>query len=273
MGVDIFFAVSGLLITTQLLQDSDLKRFYIRRAFRILPPVFLYLGAVFALHLIDSRDLWHCLSMLRNYGTGSEYTTHFWTLSLEEQFYLAWPLVLLLSGKRAPKVAIAGIIAVCAWRAFAWHLGMNYSRTDMRSDGLLWGCVSAFVLRTGDIKFGKFIPAICVVCAFFVWSIPIFMPVMPIMWTCAVLGTVQKPTWAFSRLLEWRPLVWIGQRSYGIYVWQSLFIFVPVPIPMTVKIAAVIVWSAVLYEYVESPLRSIGRTLTLRSGRVYEQVA
>ncbi len=265
VGVDVFFAVSGLLITSQLLQNGNLKSFYIRRVFRILPPAIVYLTIVLALHLIDSQDFLRCLAIQRNYTNGSVYSAHFWSLSLEEQFYLVWPPVLLLSGKRAPMVAMAGILAVCLWRPYALlHLGMGYVRTDLRCDGLLWGCVTAFALRTANVKFGRILPAVCFIAAVLVWGIPIFMPILPILVSITVLGTVQEPHWIMSRLLEWKPLVWIGQRSYGIYLWQSFFIMVPINVPMILKVGAAIVWSAVLYRFFETPLRQVGRRLALR---------
>jgi peptidoglycan/LPS O-acetylase OafA/YrhL len=277
MGVDIFFAVSGLLITTQLLQPgTSMKSFYIRRAFRILPPAICFLGILFAFHLINGRDVLQCLFIIRNYvEAGSTYTTHFWSLSLEEQFYFLWPVVLLcLAKRRAPLLVFIAILAVSVCRGFASivlyshavrGIGMNqYFHTDMRCDGLLWGCLAAFCLTKTDLKCGKVITVLCLVGAFFLWGNPLFMPLSPILLTGVVLGTVQQPAWRLSRMLEWKPLTWIGQRSYGIYLWQSLFIFTPLPVPMALKIAAVLAWSAVLYEYVESPLRRIGKGIALQ---------
>lgn len=265
VGVDIFFAVSGLLITSQLLQNGNLKSFYIRRVFRILPPAIVYLAFVLAVHLIDSPDFLHCLAIQRNYTSGSVYSAHFWSLSLEEQFYLVWPPVLLLSGKRAPIIAMAVIAAVCLWRPYAlFHLGMGYIRTDLRCDGLLWGCVTAFAFRNGIVKFGRIAPVVCFVVAVLVWGIPIFMPVLPILVSITVLGTVQEPHWVVSRLLDWKPLVWIGQRSYGIYLWHACFIMVPINVPMILKVGAAIVWPAILYRFFESPIRQIGRRLAAR---------
>jgi peptidoglycan/LPS O-acetylase OafA/YrhL len=271
MGVDIFFAVSGLLITSQLLQNSSLKNFYIRRVFRILPPAFLYLAVVFALHLITGGDLLACLLIRRNYIVGSGYTSHFWSLSLEEQFYLVWPLVLLWSGRRAKLTAFLCIIALCIWRAVALtHLNITalaYSRTDMRCDGLLWGCISAYILRAGTIKIGKVMPPVCLGVAVLVFGIPYFLPILPILLSCVVLGTIQEPTSVLSRVLEWKPLIWIGERSYGLYLWHVLFITAPINLPMIVKVGATVVWCALMYRCFETPLRKMGRKLASYSTR------
>jgi peptidoglycan/LPS O-acetylase OafA/YrhL len=269
IGVDIFFAISGLLITSQLLEQSDLRQFYVRRAFRILPPASLYLLTVALLGLTYRTDLLSCLFIHRNYTIGPEYTGHFWSLSLEEQFYLAWPLVLLWSRKRGPTAALVAIAAVCAWRYYVgWHFGVLYhERTELRCDGLLWGCVGAFLLRAGSFRIGRMAAAGCLVAAPAIWGVPAFLPFMPALLAAGVMGTVVWPEWALSRLLESRVLVWIGQRSYGIYLWQQLFIFAPVRIPMAVRLALAFLWPAVLYRYFESPLRHMGRRIAKRVGK------
>jgi peptidoglycan/LPS O-acetylase OafA/YrhL len=267
MGVDIFFALSGLLITSQLIDDGSLKSFYTRRAFRILPPAIIYLVAMLALQLTSPRDVLHCLLFVRNLGlpAASPYTTHFWTLSLEEQYYLAWPVIMLLSGKRARTVAFVGIVIVCFWRAYALSHGIGgYGRTDMRCDGLLWGSLMAFALRSEKLKLLQFLPLVCLPAATFIFGMRPVMPLLPVLLAVTVLGTVQYPEWALPRLLEWKPLVWIGQRSYGIYLWHNFFIIVPVNVPMVLKLGAAIIWSALLYRYVESPLRTFGKRFAPR---------
>lgn len=260
MGVDLFFAISGLLITSQLLEDGNLRRFYIRRAFRILPPALLYLGTVLVFHLTNVTDVLHCLLFLRNYGGGPWYTGHFWSLSLEEQFYLIWPLLLICAHKRANLVAVLVIAAVCAWRTYAWtHGEVFYVRTEQRCDGLLWGCLSAFCLKKGTVRVGPLLSGACLVAGVMVWSIPGFLPVMPMLLSLGILGTVQNPQSIFSRALESKPLVWIGQRSYGIYLWQELLLFLA--IPLTFRLVLVFLWPSALYRWFETPLRKVGRSL------------
>jgi peptidoglycan/LPS O-acetylase OafA/YrhL len=268
MGVDIFFAISGLLITSQLLENSNLKHFYIRRAFRILPPAMLYLAVVFALGLIGRTEVMQCLLIHRNYTDGTVFGGHFWSLSLEEQFYLVWPLILVFAGERAPGVAFAVIVCVGAWRGFALsHESLWYIRTELRCDGLLWGCLSAFWLRREIVKPRQWQCIGLMLMAVVIWASPVFLPVMPLFVTLAVLGTVQQPSWQLSRLLESKPLVWIGQRSYGIYLWQQLFIFAPVRMPIVLRLAAAFLWPALLYRFMESPLRDLGRRLARPFGR------
>jgi peptidoglycan/LPS O-acetylase OafA/YrhL len=164
-----------------------------------------------------------------------------------------------------------GIVAVCVWRAVAvTQLGITalaYSRTDMRCDGLLWGCISAYLLREGSIKLGKMVPPICLGAAVLIFGIAAFLPILPILLSLVVLGTIQEPTSLLSRFLEWKPLIWIGQRSYGLYLWHVLFITAPGNLPMTLRVAAAVVWCAILYGCFETPFRNKGRKLASSSAR------
>src|SRR5579871_2004433 len=155
-GVDVFFALSGLLITSLLLDECSetgrisLRGFYVRRAFRILPPYLLLLAAITVAGLWRSRsEIVGCLVFFRNYvpdASVGRWTQHLWSLAVEEHFYLIWPGLLVLSGvKRGKTVAAALAIAIGAWRmlesqlAHRWTDVQPHFRTDLRLDALLWG--------------------------------------------------------------------------------------------------------------------------------------
>src|SRR5262245_21093106 len=103
--------MSGFLICSKLVDEEaaggiDLKAFYVRRAFRILPPAFLYLGVVALLGVVGvmsgpgGQEILSSALFFRNYRPLTDTTGHFWSLSVEEHFYLFWPLLMLLFGSR-----------------------------------------------------------------------------------------------------------------------------------------------------------------------------
>jgi peptidoglycan/LPS O-acetylase OafA/YrhL len=130
-GVALFFVLSGFLITTLFMREREatgrinLRAFYLRRFFRLMPVAWLYLatvGVLAALRLADAKpiDFAACLFFFRNFieRHGAIITGQFWSLSIEEQFYLAWPLILIYcTARRAREVAltVALLVAViCA---------------------------------------------------------------------------------------------------------------------------------------------------------------
>lgn len=169
-GVDIFFALSGYLICTLLLREKNITgtislfRFYVRRAFRILPPVVLFLAIILLLSNtemlphIEIGEILGTLFFYRNYVEGSWYTGHFWSLAVEEQFYAIIPLFLLLVNRRWAVRSALGLIALCIgirWFEYAheWFAGPNSQfRTESRFDGLLWGCLLALAMQNLAIR-------------------------------------------------------------------------------------------------------------------------
>ena len=283
-GVDVFFAISGLLITWRFLAEWDacgsisLRAFYIRRAFRILPPALSYLAIVGALGLFRSKwDAISCLTFWRNYLPQSSPTSHFWSLSLEEQFYLIWPAILILAGlRRAPRWLFHAILAVCAWRVISPLCLGGFARdgtgklilfwddmhTDMRADGLLWGCLAAFAFRAGRPRVPAWGLAACALGLGISFHHFPLVAVVPISCAGLVLGTAQNPAWSISRSLESKPLVWLGRRSYGLYIWQQPFFFHPTfHLPLIARLAFLLAITEVSYRYFELPLQALGRRL------------
>jgi hypothetical protein len=181
-GVDIFFVLSGYLITMRLLQECDasgriyLNNFYRRRAFRVLPLVLIYLAAICILRTITGiRPVEVIASLLffRNYQFAAHpagiFTAHFWSLSIEEHFYLLWPALLRILGRpRALYAACAIAAASIIWRRanylypHIWlpsaNAGLSAIRTDARLDGeeklpgrgcTAWDCSTLFMHTMG----------------------------------------------------------------------------------------------------------------------------
>jgi peptidoglycan/LPS O-acetylase OafA/YrhL len=179
-GVSLFFAISGFLICSRLLEEKrafgriSLRGFYIRRACRILPPAMFYLLVIGALSLcgliiVSPGEWWSSTLFFRNYLPGDwisrgwgGYTIHYWSLAVEEHFYFLWPAALVFLGKkRARWFALSLAFAVAAWRTWDFHRhwfdrlipGLLFgSRTDVRMDALLLGCVAALMLDDDSVR-------------------------------------------------------------------------------------------------------------------------
>lgn len=254
LGVDVFFGISGFLICSRLMEELErrgsisLKGFYIRRALRILPPYFLCLAGIAVLAALGYLQVtrWEWLGALfffRNYvpaPVSGWFTGHFWSLAVEEHFYLLWPGALALWGlARARRYVLIPTLLIAAWRMveFRLHLGERlipglgfFTRTDIRLDTLLWGCWAALLFpeirdRVGDWLRGWVWLALVLVfmlCA-------IYSPPMALLWQSAIIplllvGTVLHSREWVGRILESAPLRWIGKLSYSLYLWQQIFL-------------------------------------------------
>jgi peptidoglycan/LPS O-acetylase OafA/YrhL len=303
-GVNLFFAISGLLITSRLVEEWDtagyvsLKRFYTRRAFRILPPALLYLGVVALLGALGllpvvSEELVAAAFFFRNYlpailgpnGAGF-FTSHYWSLGVEEHFYLFWPALLILAGrKRALPVAIVIAILVAVWRHVeTWREIMLYNaiqpnyfvRTDTRLDAIMWGAVAALALARPEIRAAieRYLSTLVIVALFALYGAIVYRyGTRPTFWEAAivpiiVVSTVLRPRSVLGRVLEHPALRWIGRLSYSLYLWEFFFVYyhdVPITLGIwqsfPVNLVAAIVCAAGSYYLVERPLVRIGHRI------------
>jgi peptidoglycan/LPS O-acetylase OafA/YrhL len=258
-GVDLFFAISGLLICSRLLDEEkkfghiSLRGFYVRRAFRILPPAILYLAIAGILSLIgiltiSKLDWFASLLFFRNYtvnlappSTRWWFTAHYWSLSVEEHFYLILPGVLLLMKNwrlTALGIMIA-LVEICKFSLFHWfHVDpiIYQFHTEIRLDTLLIPAfLAVWIQRDSNQQLLKrLLPA----WSFFI-LVPLYIyllkdfalwPMTACIAPLLVLSTVYHPHMFVGRILESKPLRWIGRLSYSLYLWQQLFVcsrFVP----------------------------------------------
>jgi peptidoglycan/LPS O-acetylase OafA/YrhL len=245
-GVQIFFVLSGYLITSTLLREDriNLGHFYVRRFFRLMPAAWTYLLVLgllsaFTRMKILGNDLWACLLFFRNYLPETQANTcteHFWSLSLEEQFYLAWPPVLALLGRRwAGWAAGAAAAAIAVYRLLfmgAAHNFYAFQHTEFRADGLLIGCTLALILQKDPVRLWlqRNARVIFWLCAaplawdVFKYSVNGFMTLNESILLALMIGcTSLDPAALPGRLLETPHLKAIGIMSYSIYLWQGLF--------------------------------------------------
>lgn len=282
LGVDVFFALSGILITRLLIQEYEqsgrisLKAFYIRRAFRVQLPSYFYLAVIGVCSMIWSREeFFSSVFFLRNYfDVGGPYTSHLWSLAVEEHFYLIWPAFLAVASvKYGQRVALVAATGIGLWRALASHLlPLLFSgafapyRTDYRIDSLFWGCAFAFVLhRRESIKATlPFIAAYVIVGQFDASSVHrlLFAVAFPL----AITATATNPEWLASRVLDCSALRWIAKISYGLYLWQGVFLVQSVNSPhwwqrFPVNVLMAFAVAAIAYRFIDAPLQRIGHRI------------
>ena len=291
IGVDIFFSISGFLICTLLLNEKNqtgsigLPSFYIRRTFRILPPLFAYLATLTAFRLsgliptIEPGEILTSALFVRNYfPAGSWYTGHFWTLAIEEHFYLFVPIVLsVLSWKAGLRFAIAVVVccALIRWAEFFYSPGMKVEfRTEARIDAIMYGAIGAFLVYhsrsaverhlTGFRAIGILF-AIVLACYFFP-AMPVRRTLMAMAMPIPIIFTVLHAETALAKILELRPLQWIGRLSYSLYIWQMMFL-VPYDRPLgifqsfPIAFICAIACAAGSYYLIERPSIRLGHRL------------
>lgn len=247
-GVAIFFLISGYLITTSLLNRGDLKRFYLRRFLRLVPAAWVYLATLCLLSITTHKvsigpDLLGCLFFFRNYidaGFAGAYTTHFWSLSLEEQFYLIWPVLLIALGKRwAGALAAVAALAVAIHRASPDYMRrgesafytLKFFKTEIRVDAILVGCLLGLVMSNPRVRqwitdrSGAIFWCCLPLVAFDFWRYQAVPPLHEnIALALMIACTMTNRSLLASRLLEMPHLKTTGVLCYGIYLWQGLFL-------------------------------------------------
>lgn len=259
LGVLVFFVISGFLITSLLMSEREttgaisLKRFYLRRIVRIFPAfyAFILVMAIAALsgavHL-TGRDFAYALTYTVNFEPDrSMQMGHLWSLSIEEQFYLLWPLTLLaLRGRRALIVAVAAIftgpLVRLAIREWIFHVdphlpGGMLTIFPAMFDYLAVGCALAllrpwlltrtwYLRLTASPWLALAIPLVWLINRMGSHPVAILLG-SPVLNVCVALLIESSTRHAGSlagRFLNWKPVVFLGVLSYSLYLWQMPFL-------------------------------------------------
>jgi len=327
-GVEVFFVVSGFLITSLLLDEHDRSdriafgQFWKRRARRLFPALYAVLLAVAVWAALAGsaeqqsqfrRDAVWSVFYVNNWGQilgdvpyfagEPPLLRHLWSLAVEEQWYLIWPLAFVaLMRVRLPRRTVGIAVVVAAFVVFVYMFWMQsraptllggppaafegldrtnylYLSTITRAGGLLLGAGTAFLWRpwrwkhAADAPAGRLLDPIgaaaiaAIGCAAAATSITEgyvyqwLLPLVSILSLVAVMVAVHPAAVGFRRMMGWAPLVEVGKRSYGLYLWSwPIFVIVGA----TEGSVGAFVWAMVLtvviaeasYRFLETPVRT-----------------
>lgn len=306
LGVEVFFVISGYIITTLLLDEYSLNKtikcshFYLRRAFRILPALWAYIIVVLLLwglgllRNVDQCSVISAITFTTNYipCADSNAFAHIWSLSIEEQYYLLWPGVLLLilrnwSTRVAIQVALVLVVISPIIRVITYSFGNEflagrlYYTLHTRLDALMFGCLIALV--SGTTTFERLyysarqfvIPA--ALTAFilsplatnhfggaYIYTIGYTIEGASI--AIIIVWLVRNSRSVVGKILNSPPIVYVGNISYSLYLWQQLFFKTELGFAEDTGLALLIAFSvsAASFALVEKPFLQIRYSLTTR---------
>jgi peptidoglycan/LPS O-acetylase OafA/YrhL len=321
LGVEVFFVISGFLITSLLLLErertgtTDLREFWTRRARRLLPALFVVLALVVSAAMLFAQDAlvrlgedvaaaltyssnWVMILRQESYFEAfarPPLLRHLWSLAIEEQFYLLWPLLfaggaLLFADEQRRRMLRLVLTAVVASTALMWWLYVPYddpSRvyfgTDTRAAGILVGIALAFIWRPGRLPrlrpattFGMNLLGVFALAGLTVLLLQLgeydpalyqggFLVVSLL--TAMVIAVTVHPQGALSPVLGIGLLVWVGKRSYGLYLyhWPVFMLLRPeVDVAggrwptLAVQLALTVAIAEASYRWIEQPIRQQG---------------
>ncbi len=318
LGVDVFFVISGFLITSILTAEIQrtggisLRHFWLRRARRLLPALLFMLAVVVTVSSIFARDalsllasdvpavlgyftnwwlLFHHVSYFQSVGR-PPLVLHLWSLAVEEQFYLLWPLIVLVVAGRSGRTsrvgwfALGGAVASSAWMALLFQASQDPSRvyfgTDTHAGGLLLGAALGIAfppwrrsLAAKDsarrllslVGLGAFIGLLALMASLDQFGTFTYRGGIQLatVLSAVIILIVTHPAVRGARLLATAVPRWIGQRSYAIYLWHWPIFELTRPgidvsvsgWPLTLlRLALVAVAADLSYRLVEQPFRT-----------------
>lgn len=305
VGVDVFFVISGYLITSIILRELDagtfsLRRFYERRARRILPALFLMLAVCLPLAWwwlwpADFRDFAKSLVYVVLFASNIHFfkeigyfspdvelrpLLHTWSLGVEEQYYILFPLILMFVWRLRRHWLAGGLVVLLMLSLLGAQLGLarlpeaSFYLLPARAWELLLGAVYALLVAqrhpVAQVPQPWRNPLSLaglgmILCAVFLYSpatpFPGLSALMPTLGALLVIAAATPETLA-GKLLAWRPVQWVGLCSYSIYLWhQPVFAFAryrldePAMPLMAALIALTLMLGYLSWRYVEGPFR------------------
>ena len=321
LGVDIFFVLSGYLITSTILPlegnqlTVSLRQFWIKRFRRLLPAAYVMILITFVWVMLFNKDLlntlrgdaissifyssnwwfiFHELSYFDSFGSPSP-LKNLWSLAIEEQFYIIWPILLIIGlhifkkPSKLSKIVFLGALCSAILMSILYEPGADPSRvyygTDTRSFELLIGCWLAIVWpmkrlsskklsaehvrklnSIGLVSFSIFILSIIFVDEYqaFLYRGGMFLLCIN---AAVLIACVCHPSSFLGKLLAFKPLCWIGSRSYGIYLWHYPIVVLSTPVyeignpvywRVGLQLVLILIIAELSYRLIEMPIRKQG---------------
>lgn len=277
-GVSVFFVISGYLITTLLLRERttsghiSLKSFYLRRFFRIVPAYLVYLAAIVLLaangvvHVAWS-DFGAALLYVTNYTQVNWLLLHTWSLSVEEQFYLLFPLLLVFAKRPTLLAVLTGTLGLSVLARLLnqvwgiWPVDATYS-FEGRADQLAFGCLCAVFQQQAPTQLKVQLSRVALPVSALLLCLALALPIghartllfntlIGLAVTLLIYACTTQPAHWLTRLLNMRPLRAIGVISYSLYLWQQLWFAPELHFSLPVALGGAIASGVASYWLVE----------------------
>jgi peptidoglycan/LPS O-acetylase OafA/YrhL len=305
LGVLLFFVLSGFLITGLLYRERlatgkiNFRSFYIRRILRLAPAFLLFIIVTLVLMRlglitdVSRREVLECLFYVRNIFGHSQTLGHIWSLSLEEQFYLLWPLSFsLLALKRSPAIVLGTCLVLMLWRGLAIHAqlfsyssGVYYERPYFRFDSILIGAFPILWLSSSARAVNLLTRVLSKIPGLLLWLVLFAWTMFAELWTHAWYLSIQEllvalclaqvvlhNRGALGNFMRLPALRYCGTISYSLYLWQQMFLVTTVPswgplrrLPLELIVPFSI--AAASYQFLEKPILGWKDRLAPQSSR------
>ncbi|MFN3704337.1 acyltransferase family protein [Thermomonas sp.] len=284
VGVDVFFVISGYLITRMLRQEVlahqriDIIDFYARRARRILPALLVVtvatlLASAALLPPAELRQTVQAGAAAFAFAANVFFATaangyfdpeahanpllHLWSIGVEEQFYLAWPLVVLLARRRP--ALVFGLIAAASFAAAEWLLAHGQDRAAFYQAPMrAWELAAGGLVAVNRIPARPWVAPLGIVVVLVACLVPLARfpgtgALLPVVGASMVIAGVHAGQ--RNALLASRPLVLVGLVSYSLYLWHWPVMVLGKALPVWLQVAAALAAAAASYRWIEQPLR------------------
>jgi peptidoglycan/LPS O-acetylase OafA/YrhL len=265
MGVEVFFVISGFLITLLLIREKSrsgiisLKNFYLRRTCRIIPAYVLFLATLFLLQMYGSLNIsgraWTSALTYTSsiFSPVNWYVGHTWSLSVEEHFYLVWPLLFSVLGPKksffaaTACITLTPLVRIGIYSITHHNFGFDYF-TPTRLDAIAVGCCLAYLVSVSAYfrritRLSKSVAVVATVAGVallvgsneLVFNYGTLRPVhyygaffastvRPLIISCLLWVLISNDAGWLTRLLNWKPVAFVGVLSYSLYLWQQVFL-------------------------------------------------